>query len=318
MSRTLKKIFITVSILSISHFHLLQGQDFHFSNITENLFKHNPAAITRTEKIAFQLTYRNQWPGISSYNTYDGSFVFNSEPLKSTAGIFVLRDIQGDAIINLTRFGIIYAYKTYVARNWFLAAGLDASYNIYSTNFSNLIFENDQYPTIIPDENLNYFDFSAGFELSYQNISRYGISVSRLASFQSTLNNMPGLQVNLSYQGKYLINTSYNKITTKIEPSFYTALQKNSSELLYGSRVDIGGFVGGIYVRQNLKFQFDAVIILLGTRFDNFSIYYCYDINLSGADSRFTKLAAHEVTFLYDMQYKRKRHKKRTIKCPKI
>ena len=80
----------------------------------------------------------------------------------------------------------------------------------------------------------------------------------------------------------------------------------------------IMGIIAGIYARQSLKFKFDAIIILLGTRFRNLSLYYCYDINLSGADSRFTNLAAHEVTFLYDMQYKRKRNKRGAIKCPKI
>jgi hypothetical protein len=66
----------------------------------------------------------------------------------------------------------------------------------------------------------------------------------------------------------------------------------------------------------------DALIVLLGTSFKNWSFFYTYDINLSGADSRFSKLAAHEVTFLYQLEYKRnsnkKSSKKRAIKCPKI
>ncbi len=313
-----KKIYLLFFVVSITQLLTTKAQNIHFSNISENLFKHNPAAITRTEKLAFQLTYRNQWPGSSSFNTYDGAFLYHSEQLKSTAGILVLRDIQGDAIINVTSFGILYAYQARIAREWFLAGGLQASYTIYSTNFSSLIFENGQYPALPLDENQQFLDFSAGLELSYRDISRYGISVSRLGSFQPAFNNLPRLQLNLSYQGKYLISADYNRITTKIEPSFFLSLQQNSSELLYGSRLDISGFLGGIYIRQNLKFQFDAIIILLGTRFENFSLFYCYDINLSGVDSRFTNLAAHEVTFLYDMQYKRKRNKRGAIKCPNI
>ena len=93
---------------------------------------------------------------------------------------------------------------------------------------------------------------------------------------------------------------------------------KTIKKIIPSQKVDMGGIIAGIYARQSLKFKFDAIIILLGTRFRNLSLYYCYDINLSGADSRFTNLAAHEVTFLYDMQYKRKRNKRGAIKCPKI
>lgn len=312
------KIYFLLFIVTLFFSFSIKAQNIHFSNISENLYKHNPAAISRTEKLTFQLTYRDQWPGSSTFATYDGAFLFHSEPLKSTAGILVLRDIQGDAIINLTGVGILYAYQSRISRDWFLAGGIQASYNVYSINFNNLIFENGGFPTGISDENLKYFDFSSGIELSYRDIARYGVSVSRLGTFQPSTNNQPGLQLNLSYQGKYLVSTGYNRITTKIEPSFYVAVQQKSNELLYGARADIGGFLGGLYLRQNIKLNFDAIILLLGTRFKNFSLFYCYDINLSGADSRFTNLAAHEVTFLYDMQYKRKRNKKGAIKCPKI
>ncbi len=318
MPQDYKKISILFFVVSGTFLLTLRAQNIHFSNICENLFIHNPAAITRIENMVIQLTYRNQWPGSSSFNTYNGAFLYHNEPLKSTAGILILRDMQGNAIINQTTFGILYGYQARITRLWFLAGGIYASYNIYTTNFSNLTFENGQLPTIALNENQQFFDFSAGLELSYKNISRYGISLSRLGSFQPVYQQFSGLQVNLSYKGRYLLSEGYQNVTKIIEPSFYAALQRNSSELLYGSRIDIGGLLGGIYMRQNLKFEFDALILLLGIRFGNLSFFYSYDINLSGANSRFTNLAAHEVTFLYDMQYKRKRKKKGAIKCPSI
>jgi len=318
MSYTLRNLRVIFSVFIIHSPFSIEAQNIHFSNISENLFVQNPATITRTENIVFQLCYRNQWPGAGNFTTYDGAFFIHSEPLKSTAGILILRDIQGDAIITSTSFGILYGYKARIARTWFLAGGIHAAYNLYSINYSQLTFENGQYPALLFDDTQYFFDFSTGLELSYKDNSRYGVSVSRLGSFQPALNSHPGLQINLSYQGKYLMNTDYDKNIIKIEPSFYAAIQHRSSEILYGSRMDIGGILGGIYFRQNYQFEFDAIIILLGTRFGNMSFFYCYDINLSGADSRFTNLAAHEVTFLYDMQYNRKRNERGAIKCPKI
>ena len=307
-------IFVAGIGLSLTNY----AQNIHFSNMTENLYILNPSSITRIENLTFLINYRNQWPGTSSYNTYSGTFLYHSEQLRSTAGILIMRDTQGNSIINLTSLGILYGYQARIARTWFLSGGIFASYNLYNTNFNNLVFENGQIPPTISDNNRQYFDFASGLELSYRDNARYGFSISRLGSFQPAFNNLPGIQFNLSYQGKYVISKGYREITKIIEPLFNIAVLRSSNEILYGSRVNIGGIVGGLYLRQNIMFEMDAFIILLGTHIGNLSFYYCYDINLSGADSRFSKLAAHEVTFLYDMQYKRKRIKKRAIKCPKI
>jgi type IX secretion system PorP/SprF family membrane protein len=316
MSQRIKS-FILIVLLTSSWLGIF-GQNYHFSNLHENLYICNPAYITKTNKIAFLLTYRNQWPGNSDFVTYNGSFFISSDALHSTAGILIMRDVQGAGVITSDYFSLLYGFKTKISRNWQFSGGLQAAYTIYSTNFSGQHFENGQNPGITLDERSTSFDFSTGIDFSYRENASYGFSVSKLGSFLPDQNLHQNLQFNLSYEGSYLLKKRNSNQPVIIEPLFYTAVQKNYNEIMYGARMDYTSIIGGLYARQNSKFQFDAIIILLGTRFGKMAIYYCYDINLSGAESHFTKFAAHEVTFLYDMEYKRKSSKRGAIKCPKI
>ena len=118
--------------------------------------------------------------------------------------------------------------------------------------------------------------------------------------------------------GRFTLSGGYNPYDTYLVTLVNVSASRNNNELLYGGRIKYSVVYGGIYARQNIRFEFDALILLLGTQLGNVSIFYTYDLNLSGASARFSNLASHEVTFLYDMQYKRKSKKKGAIKCPKI
>jgi len=314
----LLKIIIPVVFLSILFRSHLSGQTYHFSDTHENLYLNNPASITQTRKLRLQATYRNQWPGNSDFITYNAACFVTSEPLNSTAGILFLRDSQGGGILRYDYFSGMYGYRTRISRNWFFAGGIQAAYSLYATDFGSQTFINNQTPAVALDERTSSFDFSSGIIVSYGEIVHYGISLSKLGSMLPASDSYQDIQLNLSYEGRYLMTRNHTFSEYYIEPLVYMALQRNYSELLYGARMNYNSFLGGLYIRQNLKFQYDAIIILLGTRFGNAGFYYCYDINLSGFDSRFTNLAAHEVTFLYDLEYKSKMNKRGAIKCPKI
>jgi type IX secretion system PorP/SprF family membrane protein len=312
------KIVKTAAFFSVICCMNLSGQTYHFSDIHENLYINNPASITGTGKLRFQANYRNQWPGNSDFVTYNASCFLSSEALNSTAGVLFLRDSQGEGIISYDYFSGLYGYKTRISRNWFFAGGIQAAYSIYSTNFNDLDFINNQTPAVPLNERISSFDFSTGIIISYGEIANYGLSFSKVGSMLPQSDDYQALQLNLSYEGKYVMTRNHSFSEYYIEPLVYLALQQDFSELLYGTRIDYNSLLGGLYIRQNLRFQFDAIILLLGTRIGNAGFYYCYDINLSGFDSRFTNLAAHEVTFLYDLEYKRKMNKRGAIKCPKI
>lgn len=318
MSSWNTKIILSSFVVIIMANLTLFCQDFHNSNLHENLYKLNPARITETEKLTGIFTYRNQWPGTTDFVTFDGGLFYSSDRLKSTVGFHIINDNQGKGIINMTTISLLYGYKTQIGRQFDFAAGLNGNYNLYRANFANLRYENMASPVIPANEDTQFFDFSAGLEFGYNNHSWLGASVSHITNIASSSHLHLNRKFTISYRGRYDLSSSFNQQEVYVEPILVTSIQNNYNEILYGGRIKYEIVYGGIYVRQNIQFQMDALIILLGTSYKNWSLFYTYDINLSGADSRFTKLAAHEVTFLYNMEYKRKSNRKGAIKCPKI
>ncbi len=316
MSQT-GKLFITVASQLIICY-IVSGQNYHFSNLHENILIHNPASITHTRKLSFQLMFRDQWPGNNDYITYDAAILYGSEALHSTAGLLFLRDVQGEGIISANYYSLLYGFKTRITHSWQFSGGIQAAYATYTANFNTRVFEDGQTPNIPLSHQISGYDFASGIEFAYEEKDKVGFSVSKIGSLLPSQSLYQGLQINFTYSGFYELNRGYGSGSFYIEPMFFSAFQRDYNELLFGSRVNFYSFLVGLYVRQNLKFQYDAIIILLGTRFGKMALFYTYDINLSGARSRFTKFAAHEVTFLYDIEYKSKSSKKGAIKCPKI
>ena len=308
---------ILLLLIVITNFST-EGQYFHFSDLHENLYKLNPSYASNVEKLSLQLLYRNQWPGLSDFITYDASIILSSERYKSSTGAYIFRDTQGGGIINNTGFSLLYAYKTRINRDIFFSAGINAALQIYRTNFSGLVLENGQSPAA-EDKSVYKPEFSVGINIDLQGKTNFGISLSQLSSIYTRGPMNDGMRYTVSYCGSFVTNRGYSRNTIIVEPIVYASASRVYNELVYGGRVNISGLTGGLYARQNLGFQFDALIILLGIQLGNMRLFYTYDLNLSGTSARFSNLAAHEVTFLYNLEYKRKTKKRRgAIKCPDI
>ncbi|MBN1950436.1 MAG: PorP/SprF family type IX secretion system membrane protein [Bacteroidales bacterium] len=313
------KFWILSSLWLFAVLSTAETQPFHYSDQHENLFKSNPASIANVESLSFQLTYRNQWPGNSDFVTYDGSAIISSEALKSSLGVYAFRDVQGEGIISQTGASLMYAYRTRISPEMRLSAGIMAAFAQYQTNFSGLVFENS---LPVADENYLHIDFSTGIELQFRETAWFGIAVNKLGAYIPNQSDHLSPSISAYYQGHIGGSGGYSKGTITWEPLVYTAISRDAGELLFGGRMNYQNVYGGLYLRQNYRFQYDAAIILLGTRFGNAEMFYTYDINLSGVNSNFTNLAAHEVTFLYHLEYntnnKSKSRKHGAIKCPKI
>jgi type IX secretion system PorP/SprF family membrane protein len=305
-------------VLLLFYFVAMKGhcQDFHYSDLHENLFQLNPSSITVVKNAQMQLTYRNQWPGSVDFVTYSGSFFINFENLKSTTGIDIFRDDQGKGIISTTGVNLLYGYSTQLFNKLSFAAGISGGYTIYAVDFSKLTFENNQTPLINSRE--NYADFTAGVEFGISKETMLGFSTAHLTAPEISPGNRLFRKYCLSYRGNYPLSNPYMHQQFTLEPIVITTIQNNYNEILYGARLNYSGFLGGLYLRQDYKFHFDATIILLGISFGNNTFIYTYDINLSAAESNFDKMASHEVTFLHKFEYTKSRNKKGAIKCPKF
>jgi type IX secretion system PorP/SprF family membrane protein len=309
---------ITGLIFSFLFCNKGNGQDIHYSNNYENFYNLNPANITLIKNAAIGLNYRNQWPGSSDFVNYSAAVFKTFKDLKSTIGLQALRDDQGKGIITNTGFSLFYGYRTKISEEIVLAAGISGAYYIYKLNMDQLVFENNQLPVSFDNLNKHYIDFGAGLEFEIYKMNTIGFSVSHLSSPQiNSINNLP-YKLTLNYHGVYDLMNPYSFHKIYLEPLIVSSFQSNANELIYGSKISIQGIEGGLFLRNDENFNFDAIIILLGINFGNITLNYSYDINLSGSRSRFNKLASHEVTFFYNLEYNNRRNKKGAIKCPKI
>ena len=306
------------TFVCMNTFFICIGQDAHYSNQHENLFNLNPSCITQIKKSALNLNYRNQWPGSSNFVTYSAALFNTFSNLKSTVGLQIIRDDQGDGIINLTGVTLLYGYQTKVSNSMSLSAGMGGAYNIYSVDLNRLTFENNLSPVTNLNSKIDFFDFLAGLELGFFNASWLGLSVSHITLPQISSEFNLFRKYTFSYRGNYSLFNNYTSKKASIEPILVTSIQRNNNEILYGGRFNYLGYLGGLYMRNDINFKFDSFIILLGISLKKISFIYTYDINLSGVQSRFKKLASHEVTFFYNLEYNSRTNKKGAIKCPKF
>ena len=292
-----------------------KGQDAHYSNNYENLFKLNPSAIGTIKDMSLILTYRNQWPGAGNFVTYDAAFLTNFPRTKSFAGAYVSQDVQGKGAITQTQAAVLYTYKTRIGRRIEISAGLSGSYNLSRININQLSFENpsDVPPLLSTKE--QFLDFSSGFQINIYEQTSMGLAASHILN---TAGNNKALKITADYHGNYLIWGSRDYQYLSLDPLLLINRQKEYSEIMIGTRFDYTGILGGLYIRQNFHLKPEDLTLLLGTNYKNFQIIYTYDINLSGAASNFSNLAAHEVTFLYKFEYNNKIRRKGAIKCPDI
>jgi type IX secretion system PorP/SprF family membrane protein len=319
-----------VLVFGLALCFVLRGQDFHFSGFMQNLVYINPGYTALPSSVGAGLVYRNQWPGIpATFVTYGASLVLPVSSLHSGIGIIVTNDVQGGGVISQTAAGLNYGYLIELGRHWQVGAGLNASWVIRQFNADELVLRSDllndlgySYGSIPYDSyNRSYPDFSVGVVVRNELIT-FGISTSHLTRPVDTHSTLVESRLPMKYtafvSGKIgSQGNRYNDIS--FEPAAFYSLQKTNQELIWGTRINFSSkFMLGGWLRQNLNFNFDALIVSAGISWEKYNIGYHYDVNLKKISFLSTKMAAHEVTFLYRFEYKDQHKVKRFKKseCP--
>lgn len=294
---------------------VLIAQDYHFSGFMQNMVYINPAYAAMPESPEIGITYRNQWPGIpATFVTYGAEFVMPVRSLSSGIGISITNDMQGSGVINLTSANLLYGYLIKLNRNWQVGTGLSASWVMKQFNADELVFRSDLlndlgygYGTVVYDNySRSYPDFSIGMIARYNNALLFGVSAAHLTRPADTRNTVTDSRLPLKYtafvSGRIGGNNRNKDFT--VEPAAFFSHQQDNNELMYGSMVSmLSGFRLGAWLRQNLAFSFDALIVSAGFSWQKYNITYHYDVNLKKISFLSTKMAAHEVTFLYRFEY---------------
>ena len=287
-----------------------------YSQYIMNGFLVNPSFAGRDVYSTINLTVREQWVGLKQApSTYALSFqtriLRNSYISKSTSvrkklvkptrggrvglGGYIFKDNNG--IMRRTGIQAAYAYHIPMGeKNGYtnnLAFGLALTAYQYAINTEGLIYDHD-------DPYLNNYDRSVfipdfNFWASYKTAKYYiGFAMTSLlrgsVMFSSNEGNKPSELGHYFLTGgiKIPLATSWT-----LEPSAFLKSSDmifNSIQLDLTSRVYYkGDYWAGISWRTN-----DAVILMLGLRYDRFYFAYAFDFTLT--DIRKQSLGTHELT----------------------
>lgn len=326
--------------------HESRAQDPQFSQFYAAPLYLNPAFAGSTGLARFGLNYRNQWPSINAnFVTYSAYFDYFFEDYNSGVGVIAMSDQEGTAGLRAHSFGLQYAYHLRITDGLTFRPGFQASANIRSLNYNNLIFgnqitDNGPDPGIDPgeafaSENIFFVDLAAG-GLFYSRDFWVGGAVHHLTepdqSFAGDVSTSP-LPMKYSFHGGYKIPLKYDGNVSflgqvrevSLTPAFQYKSQAQFDQLDLGMYFTYEPLVLGLWYRGLPIKPFEgfpnneSIIAMVGLTMNNFNVGYSFDYTIS--ELEIASGGAHEISLSYQffMGNPRKPPKNvRSLPCPKF
>jgi type IX secretion system PorP/SprF family membrane protein len=284
----------------------LFAQDVHFSQYDHTPTLTAPATVGGFVDNAYQrvnVSYRNQWQGVPvAYNSVLASFDREIRPKKLKNGHFgfgfnLLHDAAGDSKLGLTQINLLAAYHLQLNTKNTLSAGIAGGYGLRQFDPTGLRFDN-QFNGDTYDKNL-----SARENYAQQNFGFFDATASVVWQFQQKrANTMVGATVahlNEPIQSFYATNgerlarkyTFFGSAKLPIAErlDFTTNLQVSSQNTYF----EFLGAIGMDFYLNKKRFKQtnllasvgyrheDAIIPMLGLRYNAWRVAVSYDINIS-------------------------------------
>lgn len=326
IKKELKILGLLISMMSALNVY---SQDVEFSQFYANKVYLNPAFAGSDFDARVAMNYRNQWPEISSaYVTYSVAYDQYVNPLGGGVGLQVMQDEQGDGTISTTTISGMYAYTLRISRNLMIKAGFQTSFIQRKLNDSSFTFpdQTDEFyinglispftgESAIDHLNRNYIDFSSGLIASYKNwfigfAAHHLTEPDEAYKEESDYSKLPrkytlhcGVNVPVFRRGLHQSDIG-------LAPNFLYQQQGTNRQINYGLYLSKGSFIVGMWYRDNLELEYDAVILQLGVMRDWWQVAYSYDKTISKLIH--TNTGAHEISFL--MRFKNSRRNKNSCK----
>jgi len=314
--------FLFVLVLSRS----IMAQDVQFSQLFADRLYLNPAYAGAQYCPRIALSYRNQWPGIQfPYQTYSFSYDQYAERLHGGLGIRMMKDDQG-GVFHQFSADIIYAHHVKFKEANSISFAFQVSLYQRSVKTDDLIFADMIDPRygviysnteVINIQPLLTPDFSAGVLYRYKNYFA-GINVSHLPQSIVQDHNVYLPMKILAHAGAAIpvFGSDPKNPLSVFEPNIIYIRQQTFNMLYYGMYFDVSQFVLGAFFRQDLKMDFDALILSFHVDVKQLKIGYSYDVTLS----RFFKQGwgTHELSLVYLFDCRKKIKDYGTISCPEF
>ena len=275
------------------------------------------------------LNYRNQWPSLpGTFRTFAASYDQHFDGIGGGIGILAMRDVAGDGLLTSTSFSGVYSYQINVSRFFTMRAGIQATFMQRSIDFSRLRFS-DQIvarrgfvlPTqeALANQNISFPNFSAGL-MGYTKNFFAGLAVHNLTepnqSFFKNTADGTTLPRRFTIHSGLVIPLSPTRRNQEpnmtISPNILFMMQQKFLQVNFGFYLNKGPFVAGLWFRQTAP-NADALMALIGFRYNKFKFGYSYDITVSSA--RAAAPGSHEISAAIEWCH-HKRSRYRRLRCP--
>lgn len=280
------------------------------------------------------LNYRNQWPSLpGSFKTFAASFDQYAGGAHGGVGMLALRDVAGDGLLTTTAVSGVYSFMGMFGghnhKRFGFSLAIQAGIMQRTIDFSQLHFADEILPKrgfVLPTKEtfatntVTFPNFSAG-GLIYSGSFYAGVAVHNISepnqSFFHNTNEGTTLPRRYTLHAGTVISLKKSKPNPMeqpmtISPNILIMAQQKFFQTNIGFYLNKGSFVSGLWFRQTAP-NSDAIIALIGFKFDKFKIGYSYDITVSGA--RQAAPGSHEISASIEWCVKRRTGWK-PINCP--
>ncbi|MFW6277387.1 MAG: PorP/SprF family type IX secretion system membrane protein [Prolixibacteraceae bacterium] len=296
------KSLLKYSLLLVIGLYALtgRGQDVSFSQFYANPLYLNPAFAGSVAAPRVALQYRNQWHSFAdAYTSYSAAYDMPVKKLQGGLGFYMLNDALANNALNMLQINAIYSTFVRLNETFVMNGAVQVGYNQNSLKTDNLIFADNVDPfygnhgiseemQYLNDPGFSFVDFSAG-ALVYSERYFLGLAAHHLAeprqSFYEGQENVGKLHRKYSaHFGAKLPVYLYGHQRKKFDISPQVVLQQQGdfNQINYGIFATKLGFTAGMWLRQNIGIQYDALILVVGFLRKNWQIMYSYDMTVSG------------------------------------
>lgn len=332
-----KILLVSIMVLLVGE---LKAQDPEFTQFYAAPMYTNPAMAgtasctdRRSAGGRMVLNYRNQWPSLpGTFRTFAASFDQHMSGINGGIGLTAMRDIAGDGLLTTTSVSGVYAYQAVLGsrkrKRFALSMAIQAGVMQRAIDFNKLRFSDQILPKkgfvnptqeSLPNNSITFPNFSAGVLLYsgnfYAGVAVHNINEPNQSFFRNT-DSGTTLPRRFTMHSGLVIPLKKTKKNQQAEmtisPNILIMQQQRFFQTNIGFYLNKGPFVAGLWFRQTAP-NSDALIALVGFRYEQFKFGYSYDITVSSARS--AAPGSHEISASIEWCVRTKRSW-RGLSCP--
>jgi type IX secretion system PorP/SprF family membrane protein len=317
-------------LLSCCIFVLSYGQDAEYSQFFANPLYLNPGFTGTSHAPRLAVNYRNQWPQKgSTYVNYSVSYDQFFPKMNGGLGFQFQNNKELNGLVETSSAYLFYSHHIKVNERLFFDAGLQAGMAYKKLDYGRLVFPDmidqltgEDYPGQMEqpeNSSIVYPDFGIGAMGQYDSYF-FGASLMHLTQPNESIfegDQKGKLPMKITVHAGANTHKLHRGLLSKeftVSPNIIYQQQGSFKQINLGIYLLEKSLAGGIWYRQNLGVQPDAVIVMLGIMRERFKIGYSYDWTLSKLSNYSS--GSHEISLI--LFRKEKHNSRKALLIPSI